>query len=214
MPATGAALSPREYHLGELNTALDPTHPQHLLPVVGGARKVLDVGCGAGQTLIPACPDRVSFGVDVDLEALRLGRTLTDRVRFACASAEALPYRDGWFDFAIARVSLPYTNLGASLGEIRRVLAPGGTLWMALHPFAILWKQVKESNFKGRVYCGYVLANSMLFHFAGRQFRLLGRCESFQTERGVRRALERRGFTRIVVTRRGNQFLVTAHVPR
>ena len=44
-----------DYHSRELAIALDPTSDAHLMPdIPNDARYVLDVGCGAGQTLIAA----------------------------------------------------------------------------------------------------------------------------------------------------------------
>jgi SAM-dependent methyltransferase len=98
----------KDYHLGELKVALDPQDPRRILPPsLPRAAKVLDVGCGAGQSLIAAYPDRVAFGIDVDVEALQLGRTLTSSVCFAAARAESLPFESSQFDLVFARVSLP-----------------------------------------------------------------------------------------------------------
>ena len=99
---------------------------------------VVEIGCGAGQTLIAAYNNRVTFGLDVDPGALRLGRSLTQNVRFVCGKAEALPYGDEQFDLVLARGSVPYFNIPASLREMRRVLRPGGTVWMTLHPVAMM----------------------------------------------------------------------------
>jgi ubiquinone/menaquinone biosynthesis C-methylase UbiE len=198
------------YHREELKIALDSGHPAHLLPPpLPPSSIVLDIGCGAGQTLAAAYSDRVSFGVDVDLDALRLGRSFTDQVRFVCGRAEALPLPSGRFDMVIARVSLAYTNIDTSLKEIRRVLKKGGRVWMTLHPFATTWSQAKAGNYKGWIFFGYIVLNSALFHLTGRQFSLLGKHESFQTDRGISRALRKNGFEDISI-QRGRHFLVTA----
>ena len=140
---------------------------------------VVEIGCGAGQTLIAAYNDRVTFGLDVDPGALRLGRSLTQNVRFVCGRAEALPYRDEQFDLVLARASMPYFNIRASLREMRRVLRPGGTVWMTLHPAGICWTAAKIGNYKGKMFFGYIWLNSVVFHLCQRQFPLLGRYESF-----------------------------------
>jgi len=124
-----------EYHLAELRIALDPSHPGHILPQVEPHERVLDLGSGAGQTLIAACPGRLSFGLDIDFEALRLGRSFTCEVAFVCGRAEQLPFASESFDLVISRVSLPYTHLRASLSEINRVLRPKGRIWLTLHTF-------------------------------------------------------------------------------
>ena len=198
------------YHLDELRIAQDPSHPAHLLPPpVPASSRVLGVGCGAGQILLTAYPEQLTFGIDVDRSALRLGRSLTQNVGFVCAQAEALPFRAGEFDLVVARVSLPYTDLPKSLREMRRVLKPGGLVWMTLHPFATSWKQAQASGWKGKLFFAYILLNSVLFHFVQRQISCCGRYESFQTEGGIRRALQGAGFRHIVVEQ-NRHFLVTA----
>lgn len=200
----------QSYHRAELKIALDPSHPAHVLPPpLPRSQKVLDIGCGAGQTLIAAYPDQVSVGLDVDFDALQLGRSLTDHVRFVCGKAESLPYPNAQFDMVIARVSLPYTNISNSLREIHRVLRKDGALWMTLHSVSIPWNQTKSSNYKRWIFFAYILLNSSLFHLFQKQFPFLGRYESFQTERGISKALIKSGFRGISIHRR-RHFVVTA----
>jgi ubiquinone/menaquinone biosynthesis C-methylase UbiE len=202
--------SSEQYHRAELKVALESSHTAHILPPpLPGLERVLDVGCGAGQTLIAAYPGRIAFGIDVDVAALKLGKSLTQDIRFVCGRAEALPWADEQFDMVVARVSLPYSDLDRSLKEIRRVLKKNGGLWMTLHPFAVPWEQVKRANYRGRIYFLYIVLNSVLFHLTGKQFAFLGRYESFQTEDGMQRALKKHGYTAISITR-GKHFLVTA----
>lgn len=200
------------YHLEELRIALDRAHPSNELPpsMPPGAA-ILDIGCGAGQTLIAAYQGQPNacFGLDIDLDALRLGHQLDSRIRFACGRAEALPFERQQFDLIIARVSLAYTDISRSLSEIRRVCRPGGQLWLTLHPFELCWRQARAANWKGRAFFCYIVLNGLCFHFFGRQFSIAGRQESFQTETGLRKALRRAGFTNIAVDR-SRHFLVTA----
>ena len=202
-----------DYHLGELRIAQDPRHPSHILPppVCPGTR-VLDVGCGAGQTLAVAYPDLESFGLDVDFNALALGRRIAPKVRFTAGRAEQLPFGDAQFDLVIARVSLAYTNVPESLGEIYRVLKPGGRLWITLNFFSIPWASARQSNWKGKVFFAYIVLNSLALHFLGKVASFFGRYESFQTERGITRVLKRSGFTKIAIER-GRHFVVTASSP-
>jgi ubiquinone/menaquinone biosynthesis C-methylase UbiE len=198
------------YHLEELRIAADRDHPAHLLPPpIAECDRVLDVGCGAGQTLLAAYPGRPTFGLDCDFSALRSGRAATKHVQFACGRAEALPYADQRFDLVVARVSLAYTNIPASLQEIHRVLREGGAVWMTLHPFLLCWQQAKRANLKGRIYFVYIILNSLTLYLLQKQFTLFGRQETFQTEKGMVRALTAAGFREIRILR-GEQFLVTA----
>jgi SAM-dependent methyltransferase len=213
----GPALDPSAvYHLQELRIARDPSAPEHLLPPIPATcRVVLDIGCGAGQTLIASSlPKEVlSFGVDPDIRALALGRTLTDRVHFASASGECLPFTDGTFDMVISRVSLLYMHIPTALAEISRVLRPGGHLWLSLNPpsfaFRRMGQAVRAGSLRSVVFSLYTLVNAVALHVANRQLLWpfgRRRYESVQTTPGMKRALQRAGFNDIRIER--NRFFV------
>ena len=190
--------------------AQNPSHPAHILPPPLPARsRVLDVGCGAGQTLIAAYPEQFCVGVDVDSDALVLGRIWSNTIQFACAQAEALPFRNNEFDCVMARVSLAYTDLARSLPEIARVLKPSGLFWAVLHPAAIPLATARAGGIKAWVFFAYIACNSFLFHLLGRNFRFGNRCESFQTGGGMQRALRSHGFTNVEISH-GRHFVVQA----
>lgn len=211
-----------QYHLSELQIAQDASAPGHLLPPIPpGCRAVLDIGCGAGQTLIASRlrDDVMACGVDPAVAALALGRTLTDRVQFAAAGGEDLPFAGATFDLVFSRVALPYMNIPVALREMHRVLKPGGTVWLSLHPprFALrtMARAVRAGNVKAALYPVYMLLNGLLLHLADRQVQWpFGRrgYESAQTRSGIRRALERAGFADPMVTN-GQFFVVTAVKP-
>jgi len=193
-----------DYQLSELEIARDPTHPAHLLPPIGlEVRKVLDVGCGAGQSLIVTDPrDRLLVGIDLDLAALRLGKSLSPQLHLVCGSGEALPFRADSFDLVASRVSLPYMNLSAAVREMSRVLLPAGALWCSLHPFRLtlgeLRANISSAQFRAAAYRLCVLLNGVLLMISGRQLParwLRGRNESFQSRRALRRALVRADFS-------------------
>jgi ubiquinone/menaquinone biosynthesis C-methylase UbiE len=168
------------------------------------------VGCGAGQTLAAAYPEFETFGLDIDFDAMAFGRDrIAPNVRFISGRAEQLPFADAQFDFVIARVSLAYTNLPESVREIKRVLKPGGKLWIALHAFSVPLASVRTSNWKGKIFFAYIVLNSLSLHVLGRAVSFFGRYESFQTNRGITRILERAGFRDIAI-QRGQHFIVTA----
>lgn len=212
-----------DYHLAELRIASDPAHPAHLNPPIPAGSRVLDVGCGAGQTLIAAADGSRAVGLDVDLPALALGRTLSSERRrderggrpeggigLVCAAGEALPFRPGSFDQVVCRVALPYMHAPSALAESRRVLAPGGALWLTLHPFAVPWRALWRGGAKNALYQLYVVANGLLFHLTQRQLRLPNhRIESFQTRSAIRRALRTAGFEDVTLAR-GRHFVATA----
>ena len=216
-----AASDIAQYHLDELRIARDANAPGHLLPPIPvGCRAVLDIGCGAGQSLIASSlgDDVLACGIDPDTTALALGRTLTSRVQFAAAVGEHLPYASRSFDLVFSRVALPYTDIPVALAEIARVLRPGGTVWLSLHPPRFAWQAVERAvrarSLKGTLFPFYVLANGMLLHVLGRQIRWpfgRSRHESVQTAGGITRALRRAGFADVRVTR-NRFFVVTARL--
>ncbi len=186
-------------------------------PVISGdLRRVLDVGCGTGDALDRAGTEFLAVGIDIDHDALRSGSKLFPRCRLSCATGEALPFKDASFDAVLSRVALPYMNLPIALEEIARVLRHGGEVWLVFQRFAFvrseLMKSLRTVNAQHAIFLCYVILNGLVFHFLGRTFRfpLNPRfCESFQTERGIRRALARAGFAEIRIVET-SPFIVTA----
>jgi len=198
--ASPAALERKQaYHLRELEIARDPEDPGHVSPpVVAPDKVILDLGCGAGQTLIASYSGRRAVGVDLDLDALNLGRGLGCRAPLICARAEALPFPDHSFDLVIARSSLQYTDLKRSLPEIRRVLTNGGEAWMLVDSFGAVWNIQRGWHLKAWLHFVYVVVNSVAFRALGRQVPLIkGRYEVFHTAKGLRTILGSEGFSHI-----------------
>jgi SAM-dependent methyltransferase len=219
--------APAAYHLDELAIALDPTRPGHLLPEVRPHhRRVLDVGCGAGQTLVGCGLHRPeasaeAWGVDLDTAAIAVGLPHWPCLRLLTARGESLPFPDASFDLVLSRVALPYMDIPAALGEFARVLRPGGELWLALHPARLVVRQLaaaaRAGAWRSMAYQLYVLANGAAFHLTGvtRPFPLAARgTESWQSRRGMRTALRRAGLTDVVTTRHDGTLAMTARRPR
>ena len=213
--------SPASYHLEELAIALSRDDPRRVMPSIPAAcRRVIDIGCGMGQTLIAGeLRGALACGVEPDRKALRLGRTISREIHLVCGAAEMLPVRTGWADFAIARLSLPYTHIPKTVREVYRVLEAGGHFWTVLHPLAMTLRKLRSSivHLRGRalVFDMYTLLNGLALHVAGRQFRYplnRIRCESFQTVSGIKRILHDAGFQTITVTQKPF-FVVTARKP-
>lgn len=206
------------YHLTELQIAHNPTDERWIMPPIPSeCQSILDVGCGAGQTLIASrlSSSVLQVGVDVDSAALSLGATLGPNIKFVCATGEALPFPDESFDMVISRVALPYMRINLALAEMRRVLKRDGALWILLHPMSMVVKELTANlahfQIKAAVHRCYVLANGTTLHFAGRGFSLpfnRRRYESFQTDRSITRGLRQAGFERIKIER--NAFYVAS----
>ena len=213
----------RNYHLNELQIASTTGHSRRIMPPVTKAdRLVLDVGCGAGQTLIATNfePGTTVIGVDVDKAALSLGRELDNTISFVCARAESLPFQSERLDFVFSRVALPYMQLHYTLSEIWRVLKIGGRVWLTLHPYSMVLKEtagaLSRLNFRRAMVCMYVIANGITLNSVGKEFHLPFRkdyYESFQTTRGISKLLRKTGFEDIRAERNGF-FVATARKVR
>ena len=92
--------------------------------------RVLDVACGAGfgvQLLAQA--GAYPIGVDLDARALAEARALEPAARLVRADAACLPLPDAAFDLVTSFETLEHVpDAAALLGELRRVLRPGGRL--------------------------------------------------------------------------------------
>ncbi len=115
-------------------------NPFSLGPIEAG-QHVVDVGSGGGiDSLIAARlvgPDGAVIGVDMTEAMLKKARDgasnvgLTN-VTFKRGVAEELPVEDGWADVVISNGVLNLCpDKAAALGEMHRVLRPGGRLQLA-----------------------------------------------------------------------------------
>ncbi len=96
--------------------------------------KMLEVGCGGGLICEEmARRGATMVGIDPSLPALETAREharqsgLAERITYEQGYAEALPYASGSFHAVVCLDVLEHVkNLGATIAEIARVLAPGG----------------------------------------------------------------------------------------
>lgn len=115
-----------------------------------GDERVLDVGCGSGMLLNGAAA-RLSTGqaVGIDIWAEHAGggdlklllkharaEGVVDRIRFDEVDARRMPYEDASFDVVLSSWALHHISHGredfdAAVGEMLRVLRPGGTIVVA-----------------------------------------------------------------------------------
>ena len=104
-----------------------------LVPPPG--RATLDVGCGEGRVgaELQRRGHRV-VGIDSSPTMVELA---SEQHEAHVADAAALPFPDGSFDLAIAYMSIMnFDDPEAAVGEIARVLVPGGRVCAAIvHPF-------------------------------------------------------------------------------
>lgn len=90
---------------------------------------MLDVGCGTG-TLAAWLTEHASakvWGVDPSIEMLDVARAkVPDGVGLKLGHAEELPFKDAWFERAVATLVVHHLDRPRGFAEIRRVLAAGG----------------------------------------------------------------------------------------
>ena len=221
-----------EYHLQELRVALDIESPAHYLPSLQRGQKVLDIGCGAGQTLIAACPYRMpgegggcvtcartdnvcrgwASGVDIDEDALRLGHAWSRVLELRQGAAEQLPFNDQQFDSVVSRVALVFVDMRTALSEVRRVLRPGGRIWFSLHRFSMVTQQIDRKNWRGLIYLAYVALNGLLFHLTLHTRAFFGRREYWQTSSAMERILSKYGFRDIHIETEGGTMIISARL--
>jgi SAM-dependent methyltransferase len=89
-------------------------------------RRVLDVGCGTGR-LAAALAERESckvWGVDRSVEMLEVARArVPEGVGLKQGLAEDLPFKDAWFERAVAQLSLHHWDRPRAFAELRRVVS-------------------------------------------------------------------------------------------
>lgn len=91
-------------------------------------RRVLEVGCGTGR-VATALAERGAkvWGVEPSEEMLAVARPSANRiVGLKQASAESLPFKDGWFERAVLRLVVHLVDRSRALPELARILVPGG----------------------------------------------------------------------------------------
>jgi len=100
-------------------------------------KRVLDVGCGDGTLAAAAweCGADVT-GLDASpamIEAaVRTARVHRAEIDLAVGQAEQLPFADGSFDLVVSITTLCFVaDAAGALGEMARVLKPGGVLVIA-----------------------------------------------------------------------------------
>ncbi len=107
-----------------------------ILEFSDGGGRILDVGCGSSRILrdLPG-----AVGVDVLLRKLRFLRPVHPQV--AQASVFALPFPDASFDTVICSEVIEHIpDEPIVLGELNRVLRPGGTLVVGTPDYGrVLW---------------------------------------------------------------------------
>ncbi|GAP23029.1 class I SAM-dependent methyltransferase [Leptolinea tardivitalis] len=127
----------------------------HLIP----QSNVLEVGCGTGAFLqsLSSIGKVNLYGIDIQPDLLTAAQTNTISSQIACADANSLPFEDNLFDAVLCHYFLLWIkNIDRVLGEMYRVLKPGGMMAALAEPdygsqinypseFSILGEKQRES---------------------------------------------------------------------
>lgn len=104
---------------------------------IAPATKLLDVGCGSGQTAIPAAKSGIHVtGVDIASNLIEHARKRAEdaklTARFDVGDAEDLPYGESSYDAIISMFGAMFApRPNQVVSEFARVIRPGGRLYMA-----------------------------------------------------------------------------------
>jgi ubiquinone/menaquinone biosynthesis C-methylase UbiE len=151
-------------------TTIDPIRSREVRPMLRrldlqGSDALLDVGCAAGvwTAWLGRRVER-AVGVDVDAPVLELGRRLYPGVRLEAADGRRLPFGDAEFDKVVCISTIEHIDdPGAALGEIVRVLKPGGLLALSAdtldHP---AWAALREEHARRSFIAQYFTRDRLL----------------------------------------------------
>jgi SAM-dependent methyltransferase len=161
-------------------------------------RRILDVGAGpatflcAMHRLFPAAELR---GVDAaETHVARARADLAWRgvpATLERGDAERLAFGAGAFDLVVCQAVMPYARDDrAFLAELRRVLAPDGVLWLAVHGLGFYLERLAIPGLRGRLRNAASVASGALSMATG--VKLVR--DTPVTSAWLRGALEREGF--------------------
>jgi len=146
---------------------------------IDSSHAVLDLGCGDGhhsRAILQYAPERL-VNLDVSLEQLReLAKRLEEvpSPAHVCADALALPFRAASFDRVICSLVFYLLPLERALGELHRLLIPGGRAYVRV-PMLAAGRALEifrgAAGVRGRLYAASHVFNGVFFAIAGHQIR-------------------------------------------
>lgn len=135
---TDAARRNNDLGYGDFVVAWPLDYYRRRLRQVGmtGYDRVLDVGCGFGQwSAALACENGFVVALEIHLKRLETTRALSrslgiDTIAPVSASGSSLPFADASFDALFCYGVYMFLDRTAAIAEFRRVLKPGGRLYV------------------------------------------------------------------------------------
>lgn len=106
-----------------------------------GHSRVLDAACGMGQwSLALAEQNEFVEGIDLSEKRVEVAKKLASEkgcsnIHFQVGSIESLPFGDEYFDAVFCYGSFMFTDMQKTLTEFKRVLKPGGKIYVNANGF-------------------------------------------------------------------------------
>jgi SAM-dependent methyltransferase len=131
--------------------------------------RVLEVGCGRGELAERMSRELEARVVAIDQSERMVELTAARGVEAMVGDAQDLPFRDGFFDCAVAAWMLYHVpDLDRGLSELARVLRPGGRLVAATSSernLGELWELVGERGAPAGGFSAESAEGALLQHF-------------------------------------------------
>jgi len=114
--------------------------------------RILDAGCGSGRNMVELARRGTVTGIELSETSVALARQ-RDAGEVVAGSVLEMPFADDSFDLAVSLDVIEHLedDLGA-LRELRRTVAPGGSLLVTVPAYQWLWSGHDEINHHHRRY--------------------------------------------------------------
>jgi SAM-dependent methyltransferase len=114
--------------------------------------RILDAGCGSGRNMVELARRGTVAGVELSDTSVSVARERAAG-EVVLGSVLEMPFADASFDLAVCLDVIEHLeDDGAALGELRRVVAPGGSLLVTVPAYQWLWSGHDEVNHHHRRY--------------------------------------------------------------
>jgi SAM-dependent methyltransferase len=114
--------------------------------------RILDAGCGSGRNMVDLARYGHATGIELSQTSVRVARE-RNAGEIIEGSITDMPFADASFDMAVCLDVIEHLedDVGA-LRELRRVIAPGGSLLVTVPAYQWLWSNHDEINHHHRRY--------------------------------------------------------------
>jgi ubiquinone/menaquinone biosynthesis C-methylase UbiE len=169
---------------------------------IGERSSILDICCGAGQTLVAICKHitpLLAVGFDIEVGNLLFARQQASvylgnpsPCLWLAANARDLPFRKNSFTHIIFRQALYLVDAEKAMAEMTRVLCSQGTVYIRVPSYRHAFGYFKRQGIRNIARGLFVVLNGIAFHFFFKQFKIYLKsksmlyCEMFYTKRAIK----------------------------